>query len=432
MEVKKIFTIIGGGSAYTPGLMLALIHHRDKLNLSEVRLMDIHEEHLEITHKLCSRMAQTSSAGFVVNATMDLNEAMHDVDFVLNTSRPGGFECRMKDETLPLEFYIPGQETVGPGGFFFAMRSVPEAHKLADAIEKYAPKAILLNYTNPANIVTQALIDRGFKRVLGLCDQFDGDLSALGTALGFDNPRCFDFETSGLNHATWHSNITFGGRPLPETLPENFPEAANKHGEEYSLRYNESLRLARLHKGFYPNSYIAYYTKPDAFVDHYRKHGTRTEEILKKLPFYYEHFKEEAAKEVPNVVHHRGGEDFGDFAISTLAALQDEHEHKMVYNVLNGKSTSYLDENTVAEIRTLVSRNGIKNMTSPDVPQGRRDLILKLEEYQRLAAEAATTQDVRKVIKALASNPLVNDNHTAESMLSRARDIYKGDFPMFS
>ncbi len=430
--MKKIFTIIGGGSAYTPGLMLALIHHREKLNLSEVRLMDIHEEHLAITHRLCSRMAQASSAGFAVNATMDLNEAVRGVDFVLNTSRPGGFECRMKDETLPLEYYIPGQETVGPGGFFFAMRSVPEAHKLADAMEKHAPNAMLLNYTNPANIVTQALIDRGFKRVIGLCDQFDGDLSALGTALGFDNPRRFDFETSGLNHATWHSNITFGGRPLPEVLPEKFPESANKHGEEYSLRYNESLQLARRYKGFYPNSYIAYYTRPDAFVTHYRTHGTRTEAILKKLPFYYQHFMEEAEKDIPNVVHHRGGEDFGDFAISTLAALQDEQQHKLVHNVVNGKSTAYLDENTVAEIRTLVSRDGIINTPSPDVPEGCRDLILKLEEYQRLAAEAATAQDVRKVIKALASNPLVGDSHTAESMLSRARDLYKGDIPMFS
>ncbi len=429
--MKNTLTIVGGASAYMPGLMQAIIHHAKTIDLGELRLMDIDEEHLEIVHPLCAKMAANKGAEFKVNATMDLVEAVKGTDFVLNTSRPGLLDCRQIDETLPLEFDIPGQETVGPGGFFFALRSVPEAFKLADAMEAHAPKAMLLNYTNPTNIVTQALLDRGFKNVIGLCDQFDGDLAALGMALGVENPRDFDFETSGLNHATWHSNISYSGVPIGE-LPKEFPASANKHGGEYMLRYNESLRLAHKYPGFYPNSYMAYYTKAPAFVDYFRKNGTRTEDILKKMPLYYDHFKEEGAKEVPELKHHRGGKDFGDFAVMTLLALLSDEPKKLVHNTRNGKATPYFDENTVAEVRTLVSKDSITTLPAGPIPEEQQGLLKFLEDYQRLAAEAAASQDIRKVLKALAANPLVHNMHTSECMLNRARDVYQCKVPMFA
>jgi 6-phospho-beta-glucosidase len=128
----KTLTIIGGGSAYVPGLAAAILHHRRSLSLARVRLYDVHVENLEIVHAFVRRMAE--GAELEVTAHTDLAESLRDTDAVLNTSRPGGLECRRIDETLPLQFGIPGQETVGPGGFFFALRSVPAALELVRAL----------------------------------------------------------------------------------------------------------------------------------------------------------------------------------------------------------------------------------------------------------------------------------------------------------
>ena len=180
----KEFVILGGGSAYTPGLLQALIHQGDSLGLTRVRLYDTDAEHLELVGRLGQAMARSAGVHFTVETADTLEAAVRGADAVLNSTRPGGFAARRIDETLPLSLGIPGQETVGPGGFFFALRSVPEALRVADTLEKVAPQALLLNYTNPSNIVTQALVNRGGVRVLGLCDQSDEDLHDLAHALG--------------------------------------------------------------------------------------------------------------------------------------------------------------------------------------------------------------------------------------------------------
>jgi len=149
----EVLTVLGGGSAYTPGLMQALIENARELPLEVVRLYDIDAGRLATVARLTAAMARGAGV-FAVETADSLESAVRGADLVLNSTRPGGLEARRIDETLPLEFDIPGQETVGPGGFFYALRSVPEALRLARAVETLAPRAVILNYTNPSNIVT--------------------------------------------------------------------------------------------------------------------------------------------------------------------------------------------------------------------------------------------------------------------------------------
>jgi 6-phospho-beta-glucosidase len=146
----KEFVILGGGSAYTPGLLQALIQQGSALGLNRVRLYDTHAEHLELVGRLGQAMARSASAGFRIETAHSLASALQGADAVLNSTRPGGFQARRIDETLPLDLDIPGQETVGPGGFFFALRSVPEALRVAATLAEVAPEALLLNYTTHA------------------------------------------------------------------------------------------------------------------------------------------------------------------------------------------------------------------------------------------------------------------------------------------
>ncbi len=425
----KEFVILGGGSAYTPGLLQALIAQGPTLGLARVRLYDTHAEHLELVGRLGQAMAQSAGASFKVETASSLTAALSGADAVLNSIRPGGFEARRIDETLPLALGIPGQETVGPGGFFFALRSVPEALRLADAMAIHAPGALLLNYTNPSNIVTQALVDRGGVRVLGLCDQSDEDLQALAQALGQPGAS-YDFQCNGLNHATWYSDIRIGDKALT-TLPAHL-ETPSDMNEEHRLRFELSLAMARQTPGYWPNSYLPYYLAPEKFVSLALAQGPRSDVIVAQLPAYYAHFREEADKATPHLQHHRGTAGFGDLAVTVIQALKAEQGMPLVLNVENQGTTDLFAPNTVVEAQGRLNAKGWTRTPAPGLPADQLGLLHQLETYQHLAAEAARTGVETTILQALAANPLVGSHVKAQALWTLAQKQYGPLLPVLA
>lgn len=414
-----ILTVLGGGSAYTPGLLKALIAHADELQLSAVRLYDVDAERLDVVGRLGAAMARAAGA-FRVETAGTLDDAVRGASMVLNSTRPGGLAARRIDETLPLEFGIPGQETVGPGGFFYALRSVPEALRVADAMEALAPGAVLLNYTNPSNIVTQALADQGKVEVVGMCDQSDEDLESLAHALGREGHPAF--RCNGLNHATWFSDVRIGGEPLGE-LPAQL-QAPASYDEEHQLRFAHSLALARANPGYWPNSYLPYYLYPAEFVEQARRVGPRSDVVAASLPRYYAHFEEQALLDAPQLRIYRGSAGFGDMAVNVIRALLSDTPRELVLNLPNRGATGAFDSDCVVEARARVSRHGIDRIPAPPLPASFEQLAMQLERYQRLAAEAATGSAEAPRAAALAANPLVGDAALAARMMARARQAY--------
>lgn len=409
------FTVLGGGSAYTPGLLSALLHHRARLDLREVRLYDTDATKLSIVARLGQAMARAAGAPFAVRAVHTLDEAVAGADAVLNSTRPGGLEARLVDETIPVELGMPGQETVGPGGFFFALRSVPQALEVAEAMAREAPRAWLLNYTNPTNIVTQALTERTAVRVLGMCDQSDGDLEVLGQAIGLTGRA--RFLSTGTNHATWYSDLSFGGEVprLPISMAECRPLA--HHDEEHAVRFACSLELSREVPGQWPNSYLPYYSHASTFVELSRRSRPRAAIILEKLPSYYRHFEEEADKPVPELRWHRGTAGFGDMAVEVLAALSRPAGQRLVLNVPTRGAQPGFDGDTVVETVVEVGRDGLTSLPGPPPPPAFAALHHRIEAYQRSAAQAALG-DRRAQVEALALNPLVGSSARAEALMT--------------
>lgn len=425
----KEFVILGGGSAYTPGLLQAIIHNADELDLARVRLYDTNQDHLELVARLGQAMAQSAGVGFRVEAAISLASALQGADVVLNSTRQGGFEARRIDETLPLALGIPGQETVGPGGFFFALRSVPEALRVASAMREFAPQALLLNYTNPSNIVTQALADQGGVRVLGLCDQSDEDLITLGQALGHEAEK-FKFRCNGLNHATWYSDIHFSNQALG-SLPARL-QAPPGLNAEHQLRFELSLDMAREAPGYWPNSYLPYYTSPEKFVSLSVQQGPRSDAIISRLPSYYAHFREEAAKDHPVLTHHRGTAGFGDMAVAVLRALNLPAATPLVLNIQNNGATPLFEASTVVETLSTLGEQGWGRVPAPPVPVQHLPLLKQLETYQHLAAEAARTGQDAAILKALTANPLVANRQTATALWDLACKQYGSLLPMLT
>jgi 6-phospho-beta-glucosidase len=417
----EILTILGGGSAYTPGLLQALIGQPGQPPLHTVRLYDTDPARLDVVARLCAGMARSAGAPFVVQPAFTLEAAVRGAGLVLNSTRPGGLAGRRIDETLPLEFDIPGQETVGPGGFFYALRSVPEALRVADAMAALAPGAILLNYTNPSNIVSQALADQGKVRVIGMCDQSDEDLESLALAMGRTGHP--SFRCNGLNHATWYSDVAVDGAPLgpwPPTLA-----APQQYDEEHRLRFACSLALAREQPdGYWPNSYLPYYLFPHAFVAQARLAPPRSDVVAASLPRYYAHFAEQADLPEPRLRFYRGGAGFGDMAANLIAALGADSPRELVLNLPNQGATSAFSDDTVIETKALVSRHGIERLAAPALQSSFAALAASLENYQRLSARAAAGRGFAPRVAALAANPLVGDVALASRMLTAARSRY--------
>ncbi len=426
----KHFLIVGGASAYTPGLVKALIADCHRHDLELVRLYDIADDRLKLVANLCRKMARAAGAPFEVEATTNRRVAVRDIDILLNSSRPGGFECRRNDEALPLEFDVPGQETVGPGGFFFAMRSIPAALELADDVAQQAPDAIWLNYTNPTNIVAQALRDRTELNVIALCDQFEEDLHSLADALGFPDDVSVDFSCSGLNHATWYHNIRFDGSPLPDRAYEVSPP--DYFDEEHKARFVHCAEMAARYDGRWPNSYLPYYESPKSFVKLLKKVKPRSEVILEGLDEYYRHFEEESRRDKPQLEHHRGSSGFGDMAVDVLAALSSEEPVDLVLNIPNRGLIGEFDDATVVESFVSVSSDGVVRTAAPPIPQRSRALLKQLETYQRRTAQAAVTGRFKQMMDALSANPLVDSSTMASDMLERARSAYEDWIPQLS
>jgi 6-phospho-beta-glucosidase len=416
----EILTVLGGGSAYTPGLLQALIAHASQLPLKTVRLYDIDAKRLAIVTRLAAGMARSAGA-FQVVAVDTLEAAVQGADLILNSTRPGGLEARRIDETLPLEFEIPGQETVGPGGFFYALRSVPEALHLADVVAQLAPQATILNYTNPSNIVTQALFDRGGVNVVGMCDQSDEDLQALAHALGL--PAQYGFRCNGLNHATWYSDLTIAGAQLPDLAQPLV--APPEYDEEHQLRFRYSLDLARANPGFWPNSYLPYYLHPAAFVEQARRVGPRSDAVAASLPRYYAHFEEQGQRARPELSLYRGSAGFGDLAVTVIRALSSATPQELVLNLPNRGATTAFADDTVIETRVRISSAGIVRLPAPNLPASFEPMAAELERYQRLTAKAAGGGVEADLVAALAANPLLGgDQALAARMLARARASY--------
>ncbi|MDE2429316.1 MAG: hypothetical protein KGM99_11335 [Burkholderiales bacterium] len=420
----QTLSILGGGSAYTPGLLQALIAHAAELPLKTIRLYDIDAERLAIVARLTSAMARQSGI-LTIEAVTTLEAAIQGADMILNSTRPGGLEARRIDETLPLEFDIPGQETVGPGGFFYAMRSVPQALQVARLMQTLAPQAMLLNYTNPSNIVTQALADHG-ANVIGMCDQSDEDLQALTHALQL--PPNYDFVCNGLNHATWYTNMRLDGKSLAELAPAitafSDLQAPTEFDEEHRLRFVFSQAMARDNPGFWPNSYLPYYLYPYSFVEQAKRVGPRSDVVAASLPAYYAHFAEEAAKDVPQLRLYRGSAGFGDLAVSVIRALASDTPVALVLNLPNHGATSAFADDTVIETRVMLSRSGIQRLPAPPLPPSFHALAAQLENYQRLSATATVNGDQQSLIAALAANPMITSPAIAAAMLERARERY--------
>src|SRR5437868_1258036 len=202
---------IGGGSTRAAGTMASFVHQGENFNGSEVVLIDLNEEHLGIVQTLSQKMARARSLDLTIRATTNRREGLQDCDAVLTSFRPGGFEARYLDESIPLKHGVIGQETQGPGGFFMALRSIYVMKSIIEDMEAVCPRARLFNYTNPVNIVSEAVTHHTYIPTVSLCEGPINGNRDFAEMIGL-NPDKLDAVSIGLNHGSWSVRHLYDGQ----------------------------------------------------------------------------------------------------------------------------------------------------------------------------------------------------------------------------
>lgn len=412
MAIK--IAIIGGGSAYAPGLINAFIQHAEAFAGAELALMDIAAPELAIVHQLSQRMVESAGVDLHITRHDDQQSAIQSADYVLTTFRQGGFPARAQDELIPLKHGVIGQETIGAGGFFFAMRTLPVIRRILDDMRRFAPDAVLVNYTNPTQIVAEAVTRFSDIPCISICDQTNDDQHNIIKALGF-TPESFVLESVGLNHATWSVRFTIDG--------EDGIAVMNRHYEavmarpDVSARVKRQFRLAREFNRL-PNSYLQYYYYREETVrEEQAAPRSRAQVIMDDLPTYYRHFQEQIEAEPPNLTHVRGGSIFGDMAVDVLRGLVTRSASIHTLNVPNRSALPDFAPERVVEVPARLERDGATPLVQPALPSEIVGLLHMLAEYQRCAADAIWDGDRRDLVRALAANPLIVSLSLAENLL---------------
>jgi 6-phospho-beta-glucosidase len=421
--------IIGAGSGYMPGVIRGLLHRAADLAGSELACFDIHEGHLDVMTRLARAMFAARGADLTVTACKELEPALDGADFVFTTFRPGGLAARHLDESIPLSYGVVGQETIGPGGFFMALRSVPVLLDIAGILARVAPDAWIVNYTNPTNVVTDAVTRYTEAKIIGLCDQWVGDTETWAALLDLP-PDGLEIDWIGLNHFTWAEHARLHGAPVDLRVRL----AAAPAPALAATPHRDPARMAELGRalGLLVNSYSKYYFFHDEVVREQRaKPTTRAEDIMAMLPAYYEQVAAEASRPDPRPSAERGGGEHGEFAVDVISAIAGDEGRRFIVNTANRGAIASLEPDAIVEVPSFLGRHGPTPLVMGELPRAVRGHTQAVHEYERLAADAAVHGDPAIALRALMAHPLINDKRVAEGILHDGLAAHRAHLPRF-
>ncbi|MGG5794464.1 6-phospho-beta-glucosidase [Bacillus nitratireducens] len=438
MEKQKGIKIatIGGGSSYTPELIEGFIKRYDELPVREIWLVDIEEgrEKLEIVGALARRMVEKAGVPMEIHLTLDRRQALQSADFVTTQMRVGLLDARVKDERIPLQLGLIGQETNGAGGLFKALRTIPVLLEIAEEMQELCPNAWLINFTNPAGMVTEALLRYSkHKKVIGVCNVPFNMHMSISKMLDVEMERVhIDF--AGLNHMVFGTHVYVDDQEVTEKVldmlgnPEIQMTMKNIAPLPWNPRFLKSL-------GVVPCPYHRYYYKTKNILEEELeafKSGKTRAEIVKKLEEdLFDLYKDEKLDIKPPQLEKRGGAYYSDAACNVISSIYNDKKDIQVLNVQNKGSITEIDYDSAVEVSCIVTKNGPVPITMGKLPVQVQGLIQQIKSFERVGAEAAVTGSYDKALLALTINPLIPSDDLAESVLQKLLKAHQEYLPLF-
>jgi len=409
--------------------MASFLHNGADFDGSEVVLVDLDPDRLALIEKLARRMAAARGLDIAISATTDRRAALRDCDAVLSSFRPGGFQARALDERIPLDHGVLGQETQGAGGFFMALRAIPVFRELCAEMEEICPDAWIFNYTNPVNLVAEAVTHHSPLRIVSLCEGPIYFVDHIARVAELDRSQ-LDATMVGLNHGCWSVEHTYRGA---DAIPAIEAAWERRRDDPALERHDARLLHLAATMGSIPAEYFRYYYYRDEIVAELAaRPTTRAQDIMSWAPDYWRHYAEQAERDDPELDpgRSRGGINELELAIDVMDAIFNDRDEVHPVNVPNrGGALAGFPEDLVVEVPGRCTAAGIEPIPTPPLPRQVRGLVMMLAEYQALAAEAAWSGTAQDAVRALAANPLVGQIDLAERLYGELAQAHRALLP---
>ncbi|MFJ3492631.1 6-phospho-beta-glucosidase [Streptomyces sp. NPDC086091] len=437
-------TILGGGGFRVPLVYGALLTDRAEGRVTEVVLHDLDAGRLDAVARVLAEQAAGVPDAPAVTATTDLDEALTGADFVFSAIRVGGLEGRAHDERVALAEGVLGQETVGAGGIAYGLRTVPVAEDIARRVARLAPDAWVINFTNPAGLVTEAMSRHLGDRVIGICDSPVGLGRRIAQVLGAE-PREAFIDYVGLNHLGWVRGLRVAGRDeLPRLLADPDLLGSFEEGKLFGADWLRSL-------GAVPNEYLHYYYfNREAVLAYQRAEKTRGAFLRDQQAAFYAEMREtggsalaawdrtRAEREATYMAENResagaGERDADDLsggyekvALALMRAVARDERTTLILNVRNRRTLSVLDADAVIEVPCLVDANGAHPVAVSPLPDHATGLVCAVKAVEREVLAAAESGSRTRAVAAFALHPLVDSVSVARRLVDGYTGVHPG------
>jgi 6-phospho-beta-glucosidase len=433
-------SIIGGGGVRTPLLIHGLLRAQSLLNIGDLQLFDVDARRAELMASLGREIARDGEVDIRISASSSIELAVAGSDFVLSSLRVGGMAARARDERIAIEEGLAGQETTGPGGVAMALRTVPIALEHARVVERLAPNAWFINFTNPAGLITQALHQHTRLRVVGICDTPAELLHRIAHALS-EPPSEVRCEYAGLNHLGWVRRVLVRGEDVTPRLLKN-EQALRQlyHAELFDPLLIRTLNLI-------PSEYLFfYYSQRKAYRNQLTAGASRGEELVRLNAGLFSQLQSETPREAlatyrrylmqRNASYLRLEAEAGTafrtlqdepdpfdtptgyhkIAVEVMSGLVSDGPRSVVVNVRNGNSIEDLSPDDVVEVPCEISAEGVKPVRVGRLPESVRGLVLAVKAYERSAIRAVIEQSWPVALLAMLEYPIIGQWEIAENL----------------
>ena len=438
--MKKFSIVVaGGGSTFTPGIVLMLLENLDKFPIRQIKFYDNDAQRQEVIAKACDIIIKEKAPDINFVYTTDPETAFTDVDFVMAHIRVGKYAMREKDEKIPLRHGVLGQETCGPGGIAYGMRSIGGVIELVDFMEKYSPNAWMLNYSNPAAIVAEATRRlRPNSKILNICDMPIGIEIRMAEMLGLKSRKDMVIRYFGLNHFGWWTDIRDKqGNDLMPALREKVAKIGYNveiEGENTEASWNDTFTKARdvfaIDPTTMPNTYLKYYFFPDYVVEHSNPNHTRANEVMEgREKFVFGECRAIAEKGTAkdSKLH---VDDHASYIVDLARAIAYDTKERMLLIVENDGAISNFDSTAMVEVPCIVGSNGPEKIVQGKIPQFQKGLMEQQVSVEKLTVEAWIEGSYQKLWQAITLSRTVPSASVAKAILDDLIEANKDFWPV--
>ncbi|MDP8222269.1 MAG: 6-phospho-beta-glucosidase [Candidatus Lernaella stagnicola] len=406
--------VIGGGSTYTPELIEGFIEKSAALGLSELALMDIDDERLEVVGGFAQRMVAHAGNPFRVTLTKNRTAALEGASFVSTQFRVGKQAARHQDILLGLRHNLIGQETTGIGGMAKALRTLPIIFDICEEMDRVCPDAWLINFTNPSGLVTEAIVNyAGREKCIGLCNVPIEMKMTVAKHLGVPESEV-DMDVVGLNHLGWVRKITVRGEDITASLldflsseegPKNIPD----------MDFEPELIRAL---GAVPLYYDRFYYNTERVLEHLKsKPKTRAQEVEEIEEKLLAKYRDPNQVTKPEELNERGGAYYSKIAIEVMDAIVNDLGLQHAVNVRNQGAIPGIPDQYVVETICTITKDGAEPRRTWEVDESMLALIMRAKYYEVLTIEAARDKSYHTALKAIFTNPVGPSADRAKAVL---------------